>query len=146
MTNSRLRLGTNIVLTGRLLINKVNSLFQASGINITMEQLEILFHVVSHKEKRIIQNELADRMLKNKSAIVRSVDILEKKNFVKRIPVAGDRRKNMVELTPQGTSVLSKASRVFDRIKHTYTSTIEDNEIETCSRVLEEIKHAVADK
>lgn len=146
MNNSRLSLGTNIVLTGRLLINKVNQLFATSGINITMEQLEILHHIVNNEDKHIIQKDLAYKMQKNKSAIVRSVDILEKKKFVKRIPVAGDRRKNMVEVTHEGESVLSNASRTFGRIKSKYTSTIEDDEIEICSKVLEEIKNAVEDK
>ena len=42
----------------------------------------------------------------NKSAILRTIDILEKKGFVKRTPVANDRRKNRIEVTKQGLVVV----------------------------------------
>ena len=77
--DNKLLLSANIVLTARLLVKSVNNHFANSGVNITMEQLEILFHIVSNSEKQIIQTEVANCMLKNKSAIVKSVDILERK-------------------------------------------------------------------
>ena len=77
--DEKLLLSANIVLTARLLVKSINNHFANAGVNITMEQLEILFHIASNSEKQIIQTEVANCMVKNKSAIVKSIDILERK-------------------------------------------------------------------
>jgi DNA-binding MarR family transcriptional regulator len=140
VTKEKSQLGKSIVLTGRLLINSVNSHFVSLGTNITLEQLDVLMHIATNSEKKIIQNELAVIMHKNKSAILRTVDILEKKKFVQRISVEGDRRKNIIEATSEGISIAKKAIEIFQKIEKAYMKKIGQEDLAICARVLEIVK------
>lgn len=133
------QLGASIILTGRLLINSLNGYLVATGINITMEQLEILFQINKHLNKRIIQNEIATATFKNKSAIVRSIDILEKKKYVRRLAVPGDRRKNTIEITPEGNDIVNKATQVIESLKFKLTGKLNEKDIQTCQKVLDTV-------
>lgn len=133
-------LGASIVRTGRLLINSINSHFTSAGTDITFEQLEVLIHISANPEKKIIQTDLAALMQKNKSGVLRTIDVLEKKQFVKRIPVTGDRRKNVIEVTTQGYSIAKEATCAFHKLERNFTSSITEEDVQTCTRVLEVIK------
>jgi DNA-binding MarR family transcriptional regulator len=60
------------------------------------------------------QQEAARRLGVDRTTMVALVDALEHKGFVSRHPHAGDRRKNVVELTPAGRGTLAKATRASD--------------------------------
>ena len=71
----------------RLLLNKWGSFILSPG---------------TRGKKDMIQQDIAEIMDKNKSAVLRSIDILEQKGFVKRVIAQGDRRKNIITLTDTG--------------------------------------------
>lgn len=135
------KLGASIVHTGRLLTNSINSYFLAMGTNITFEQMDVLLLIASHPEKKIVQNELATLVQKNKSGILRTIDILEKKHFVKRIPVIGDRRKNMIEVTNEGVRIAKGATESFAKIEKELMRKIKREDLVACTKVLDIIKH-----
>ena len=130
-------LATSILLTGRLLVNRINSHFSSLETNITLEQLDVLVHIAIDPDRQIIQNDLAVIMHKNKSAILRSIDILEKKSFVKRIPVPGDRRKNIIRATAEGMKITEKAITIFRQIEEQYMGKVSSRDAESCSKVLD---------
>ncbi|PBQ32809.1 hypothetical protein CNR22_13845 [Sphingobacteriaceae bacterium] len=140
ISKAKHHLGASIVYTGRLLTNSINSHFLATGANITFEQMRILMMVASHPEKKIIQNDLANLVQKNKSGILRTIDILEKKYFVKRIPVAGDRRKNMIEVTQEGIRIANDAIASFEKIEKEFMKKIKKEDLAACTKVLDIIK------
>jgi DNA-binding MarR family transcriptional regulator len=133
-------LGASIVQTGRMLTNRINSHFLALGTNITFEQMEVLLLIAVHPEKKIIQNDLAVTIQKNKSGILRTIDILEKKHFVRRIPVKGDRRKNMIEATEEGIKIAKAAIELFLKIDRELTKKINKSDVVTSNKVLDIIK------
>lgn len=134
------QLGNSIVHTGRLLINKVNSRFTATGTNITFEQLDLLLHLATNNGKEIIQNDIATQLNKNKSGILRTIDILEKKEYLRRKPAAGDRRKNVIEVTADGIAVVEEAVEVLNKIEGEYIAKIREEDLMACSKVLDIIK------
>jgi len=89
-------LGFMIVHTGKLLLRSINSTFSSLTKEITFEQMGVLYYISRSTNKEMIQQDIAEVMDKTKSAILRSIDLLEEKGFVKRQPVAGDRRKNVI--------------------------------------------------
>jgi DNA-binding MarR family transcriptional regulator len=133
-------LGATIVHTGRLLTNSINSHFLALGTNITFEQLDVLLLIASNPGKRIIQNDLAILVQKNKSGILRTIDILEKKHFVRRSPVAGDRRKNMIEATEEGIKIAKGGIELFLKIEREFIKKISKSDVLACTKVLDVIK------
>src|SRR5882762_734856 len=106
-------LGFAIVHTGKLLLKRINHAFASLTSDITFEQLGVLYFISRGKGKDIIQQDIAEMMDKTKSAILRSIDILEKKRFVKRLSDPGDRRKNVIELTESGKNIIGERHKRF---------------------------------
>ena len=70
------------------------------------QQGAVLYFIARSRNEDLIQQDIAEMMDINKSAILRTIDILEKKGFVKRYPVVDDRRKNKIEVTKKGQKVV----------------------------------------
>ncbi|MFI5156969.1 MAG: MarR family winged helix-turn-helix transcriptional regulator, partial [Chitinophagales bacterium] len=71
--------------------------FNASGLNLTIEQWSVLYHL--WKEDGKSQQELCKATFRDKPSITRLVDNLEKLQLVKRVPSEQDRRINLIYLT-----------------------------------------------
>ena len=133
-------LGFMIVHTGKLLLKTINGTFSTFTKEITFEQMGVLYYISRSKNKEMIQQDIAEVMDKTKSAILRSLDILEEKGFVKRLPVAGDRRKNVIELTSTGKAVIEKMHINFLERDEILKQGINQEELETCMHVLSKIQ------
>jgi len=107
-------LGFTMIHTGKMLVRKINGMFSSMTNEITFEQLGVLYYLSRSNTKAMIQQDIASVMDKTKSAILRSLDILEEKGYVKRMPVAGDRRKNVIALTEAGKSMIEKMHSKFN--------------------------------
>jgi len=133
-------LGFLIVHTGKLLLKTINGTFSGITKDITFEQLGVLYYISRSTTKEMIQQDIATIMDKTKSAILRSIDILEDKGFVKRQPVAGDRRKNLIELTGSGKSIIDKMHSKFLSHDGILQEGINAKDVETCMNVLNRIQ------
>lgn len=99
----------------------------------------VLYFISRSVGKDVIQQDIAELMDKNKSAILRSIDILEEKGYVKRVQVRGDRRKNVLEITENGTLVICKMHEIFLKQDQVLTDGIDETSLETCLNVLSEV-------
>lgn len=133
-------LGFMIVHTGKLLLKTINGIFASLTKEITFEQMGVLYYISRSTNKELIQQDIASVMEKTKSAILRSIDILEEKGFVKRLPVAGDRRKNVIELTDSGKAIIEKMHDIFLEKDLVLKEGIEQGELEACISVLSKIQ------
>jgi MarR family transcriptional repressor of mepA len=130
-------LGFRIVHTGKLLLKTINVIFAGITKEITFEQMGVLYYISKKEGGEIIQQDLADIMDKNKSAILRSIDILEEKGYVKRIRVSEDRRKNLLEITTSGKAIIDKMHEIFLRQDVILKQGISEQDIATCMSVME---------
>src|SRR5881628_1323502 len=73
--------------------------FNQSGINLTIEQWSVLYHL--WKQDGASQQELCNATFRDKPSITRLIDNLEKLNLVKRVASENDRRINLIYLTKQ---------------------------------------------
>jgi MarR family transcriptional repressor of mepA len=133
-------LGFMIVHTGKLLLKTINGTFLSLTDDITFEQMGVLYFISRSLNKEMIQQDIAEVMDKTKSAILRSVDILEEKGFVKRLPVAGDRRKNIIELTETGKAIIEKVHNIFLEEDEVLKQGIDQKDLDTCMCVLAKIQ------
>ena len=133
-------LGFMIVHTGKLLMKTINGIFASLTKEITFEQMGVLYYISRSTNKELIQQDIASVMEKTKSAILRSIDILEEKGFVKRLPVAGDRRKNVIELTDSGKAIIEKMHDIFLEKDLVLKEGIGQGELEACISVLSKIQ------
>jgi len=71
-----------------------------AGLDITSEQWSILYAL--WEEEGLTQQELAQRTFREKTAITRLIDNLERRDLVIRVADKGDRRTNLIYLTKVG--------------------------------------------
>lgn len=128
-----------------LFANTIRALFKQSAkefenqdIKITPEQNYLLRILTSQEES--IQSDLAEIMQKDKSAIMRHIDQLEKMGYVVRVNDAVDRRKKHIVITELGTDVLNKCEEVISRLSERNMQDISENELEIFKKVLIKLK------
>lgn len=113
----------------------LNTLLKNNGIDLPHSQYVILKHL--YDEDGISQQELADKIYKDTAAIKRTLDILEKKGLIQRIPVT--MRKNSVIITEQGKELMPKVMDCLERSKQFVLSGISEQEYKLFTDILERI-------
>ena len=112
--------GENMLLrtfgTTRHLIQKpIEARMKQEGITYSMDQIIVLM-IVRHKPGFIVQQDLVDIMGKDKSVILRMVDVMEGDGLLKRVVDVHDRRRNNLELTVKGFLLLDKIFEIEDQV------------------------------
>jgi MarR family transcriptional regulator, transcriptional regulator for hemolysin len=80
---------------------------EKAEIKLTIEQFGLLY-AIHMKNEDVIQQDMADIMGKDKSAIYRVIDSLEEKELVRRVVDKNDRRKNFLMVTKKGKVVIEQ--------------------------------------
>ena len=78
-----------------------NRAYEQTNIRLTMPQFGLL-HTISKESDEVILKDVAEKMGKDKSAVLRMVDQLEKKDLLRRVVDQNDRRKNLLFVTKKG--------------------------------------------
>ena len=109
--------------------------FNASGMNLTIEQWSVLYHL--WKQDGISQQELCNATFRDKPSITRLVDNLEKLNLVKRVASENDRRINKIFLTKQAQKLQEQAMELAAETLNEALDTVPPEKIEVCKEVLQ---------
>ena len=109
--------------------------FKRSGIDITIEQWSVLYHL--WKEEGQSQQQLCDATFRDKPGITRLVDNLEKLNLVKRVASENDRRINKIFLTKQAQKLQEQTMELAEETLNEALSTVPPEKIEVCKEVLQ---------
>ena len=109
--------------------------FNASGLNITIEQWSVLYHL--WKEDGKSQQELCNRTFRDKPSITRLVDNLEKLNLVKRVSSKEDRRINMIYLTEEAYNLQEQAMGLAEETLNEALQFVPPEQVEICKAVLQ---------
>lgn len=131
-------IGYNIGKASHLMINAFHRSLQQLGLDITLHQLGMLHFIRCHGESN--QQELAEVMSKDKSAILRSVDILERKGYVNRVADTHDRRKNIITVTDKAVEIIETVKPHFMTHIRQMTQDITEDEIALCIKVTRKIQ------
>ena len=106
---------------GMLVVDMLKSMFRViesrayehTGMKLTMPQFALL-HTISKESDEVILKDVAEKMGKDKSAIVRMVDQLEKKELLRRVVDQNDRRKNLLFITKKRRTLYCRFFRNRD--------------------------------
>jgi DNA-binding MarR family transcriptional regulator len=109
--------------------------FNAAGLNITIEQWSVLYHL--WKQEGISQQELCNATFRDKPSITRLVDNLEKSNLVKRVASENDRRINLIYLTKQGQKLQEETMAMADETLNEALITVPTERVDVCKEVLQ---------
>ncbi len=109
--------------------------FNAAGLNITIEQWSVLYHL--WKEDGRSQQQLCNATYRDKPSITRLVDNLERLNLVKRVPSESDRRINLIYLTKQAQKLEEETMQIADETLFEALKTVPPERIDICKEVLQ---------
>lgn len=109
--------------------------FKQNGIEITVEQWSVLYHL--WKTDGLSQQQLCDATYRDKPSITRLVDNLEKLQLVKRIASKNDRRINQVFLTASGKKMETESMKVAETTLNESLQRVPAERIEICKEVLQ---------
>lgn len=109
--------------------------FNTAGLNITIEQWSVLYHL--WKEDGQSQQQLCNATFRDKPSITRLVDNLEKLNLVKRVASESDRRINLIYLSKQAQKLQEETMRIADETLNEALQTVSPERIDVCKEVLQ---------
>ncbi len=118
----------------RVFMNRINERM-GEEVKLTHEQFAVLFHI-SEMEDEVSQQEMAERLKKDKSVILRMVDALEERNLVRRGTDPTDRRKNCLMLTKNGTRLIEGYKAIGLEIIDQIHQGIDEKDLDTFYRVV----------
>lgn len=102
--------------------------------NLAPEQSLILF--VLRLEDGLTQQEVGEKIKKDKANIARMAENLEKKGFIERVRDPNNRRALKLYLTPQGRTIYNEALTVFEEYDNEVSSRVTAEELREFKRIL----------
>jgi DNA-binding MarR family transcriptional regulator len=136
---ARPSIGYVIGSTRRMILKVLGAEFFKHQIPLTIEQYIFLHHVRTLKGEAT-QQELANLSCKDKSAILRTIDTLENQGLVTRNQVAGDRRKNTINVTSACETLFREIFALEEEVFKGLTLGVSEEDYETTLRVLYQIQ------
>lgn len=98
---------------------------------------------ILYDKDNVIQNDLANMMHKDKSAILRQIDVLERQKLVVRIPESGDRRKKTIMLTKDGMKKVERLRKIEADIFNNLLKDVSEKDLKIFESVLDKMKAQV---
>ncbi len=111
--------------------------FKQNGIDITIEQWSVLYHL--WKEDGMSQQQLCDATFRDKPSITRLVDNLEKLKLVKRVASKDDRRINMIYLTSEAQLIQEKSMELANQTLNEALEGVTHGQVEIAKEVLQKV-------
>ena len=135
---SGIPLGYILSRSRRVFKHQMEAEFRNKEIELTFEQYVILKLLDLNAD--FIQQDLADRLQKDKSIIVRHINCLLEHRYVVRLTNNGDKRKKNLSLTESGIDILNRMIEVAGDVTNKLLSGVTESELETFQQVLEKIQ------
>ncbi|MBN1766675.1 MAG: MarR family transcriptional regulator [Sedimentisphaerales bacterium] len=108
----------NIYHTATAIKKKADELFRHFGLSDVQFNVLMLLAHESGPKGGLSQSQVSDMMLVNRANITTLIDRMEKSGLVVRTAAQGDRRSNIIKLTPYGRQLLSEVEPIYiDQIK-----------------------------
>ena len=94
-----------------------------------------------YSDTEAIQQDIADIVKKDKSAVLRQIDNLEKKNLVQRIVDPIDRRRNVIHITDEGINLINEVNNKLDEIQSLLSDGLEVSDLDIFYKVLNHFRN-----
>jgi len=125
----------NLAITVKDIQRALKRFVSGSNVDIPAESLGILL-TVHYSDTEAIQQDIADIVKKDKSAVLRQIDNLEKKNLVQRTVAPNDRRRNIIHITDEGLSLINEVNNKLDEIQSFLSDGLEASDLDIFYKVL----------
>ena len=123
--------------TSRAIIRRLSKKFQDAGFDISYEQWSILIHL--YRNDGQTQQALARTAVKDKAAITRLLNGLEKKNIILRVPDRTDKRSKLIYLTHKAKELKLPLMALVEEMLSEAEQGIPEQEMAQCRTALNKI-------
>jgi MarR family transcriptional regulator for hemolysin len=113
---------------------------QIAETKLSIEQFGLL-HAINIKIEDVIQQDMAEIMGKDKSAIYRVIDSLEEKDLVRRVVNKNDRRKNFLMVTKKGEAVIEQYLEIEFKLIKELEEGLSESDIDTFYSVINHVRN-----
>jgi DNA-binding MarR family transcriptional regulator len=138
MNKKNLPVSLNIVLNLKAIEHAFKKNIYGLNINLPSDAFGIL--MIAYFQDDVIQQNIADMTKKDKSAVLKQIDVLESKGLVQRQVDVQDRRKKTIVITDEGKQVIIKLIDKEREMFNILTQGIEKCEMEDFLKVLSLLK------
>ena len=138
---SNRQLGYLLNKTLRMFKNQITTEFKKQGIELTFEQFVMLRMLDSNCD--MIQQDLAHVLQKDKSIIVRQMNVLLDEKYVDRLTNTDDKRKKNLTLTSKGIEILKQLKMISNDLSDKLLAGVSESEFETFKKVMLKIQENV---
>lgn len=107
------------------------------GLDITIDQWLILKSLDANKN--LPQNQLAELTFKDVASVTRIIDLLVKKEYLKRSMHADDRRRFELEITEKGQEIIKAVSLIVNENRSIALNGLSDDNISQVQSLLRQI-------
>ena len=130
----------NLALTVKEIQRALKRFAAGSNIDIPAESLGILL-TVHYSDTDTIQQDIADIVKKDKSAVLRQIDNLEKKNLVQRIVEPNNRRQNIIRITDEGINLVNEINKKLNEIQTLLSEGLDTADLLAFYKVLDHFRN-----
>ena len=130
-------IGAQMAIAQQLLKRNHHQALKEAGMKITMEQMVVLEMLHIHGDMNM--TELSKSVWKQNANITRIVDKLEKLKFLVRKSVEGDRRANLLSITPAGSTYFKNLIPIVQKTYAKATSCLTQKEQDDTLKVLKKL-------
>jgi DNA-binding MarR family transcriptional regulator len=131
-------IGRTMHLTIKAILGRLGANFLEADVPLSPDQFIVLM-LVSQNDG-IIQQDLAEFMRKDKSAMLRQIDLLQDRRLIARISDPKDKRRNQIVLTQQGAELLGEAKKMHQKTMEQVLKGISEEQLNTFTQVAESIQ------
>ncbi|WP_423130380.1 MarR family winged helix-turn-helix transcriptional regulator [Gaoshiqia sp. Z1-71] len=136
--SSQKPLGYLLGKTMRVYRNKMTGKLKENELELGLDQFLILLQLNARED--VTQQDLANHLQKDKSIILRQINVLLEKRYVVRLPDKKDKRKKNLILTQKGSETLQQALQIGRTLSEELLSGISQEEIHIFEQVLQKIQ------
>ncbi len=130
-------LGYMLGQTRRVFKNKLMARYRENNVELSLDLFIILFHI--NLNEPLTLQELAGHLQKDKSIVMRQINVLTEKGYITRSWDRKDKRKKNLEITQKGLQMLEVSKSMAKKVSEELLSGISDEEQQTFERVIQQI-------
>ena len=140
MTENREKLSSLIYRINKMLKRDLQEQLKPYGI--TTDQWMVLRRVYLNSGK-YNQKELAEVSFRERAAITRMVDIMEKKNLIERRNSPNDRREYLLYITPKGKAAYEATEADVAESQEKINSILKNSELNTLIKLMSKLERGM---
>ena len=134
MDKKKLPVSLNIALTLRAIEHAFKKRIYGLNIDLPSDAFGIL--MIAYFQDDVIQQDIADMAKKDKSAVLKQIDVLEAKGLVQRQVNAQDRRAKMIVITDEGRKIVAEIIDRENEMFSVLSQDIDKHEMDAFLKVL----------